>query len=246
MVGIEMVKGIEQLEKSIKEWEEIERREDVISNTPLRGLKNVAFALAQEVPVLGSLVTDTIDRRLEEHQNKVKKALIDTILDYEGIIEPDKIEGVSFIIEYAKTQEVLVRLANDKKVCYICNLFGNYFFAEDHQGDVDLYEEYLNQLSLLSYREIDLLMCLEYFERLISHEHLENKMQRSKKSYGEFKTEAKKRWKISEKQLEGIMMSISKSGFCKELTGTYIGYEGGIFYTTAYFKHFLSYITKRF
>lgn len=118
--------------------------------------------------------------------------------------------------------------------------------AEDHQGDVDLYEEYLNQLFSLSYREIDLLMCLEYFERLVSHEHLENKMQRSKKGIWEIQIRSKKRWKISEKQLEGIMMSISKSGFCKELTGSYIGYEGGIFYTTTYFQHFLMYITKRF
>ncbi|MBO5158061.1 MAG: hypothetical protein J6B94_00525 [Lachnospiraceae bacterium] len=246
MMGIKMENGIEQLEKNVKDWEKIERREEVIRNTPLGGLKSVAFALAQEVPVLGSLVTETIDMRIDEHQSKVKKALIDTILDYEGIIEPDKIEGVSFLIEYAKTQEVLVRLANDKKVCYICNLFGNYFLAENHQGDVDLYEEYLNQLSSLSYREIDLLMCLEHFERLVSHEHLENKMQRSQKAYGKFKLEAKKRWKVSEKQLEGIMMSISKSGFCKELTGIYLGYEGGIFYTTAYFQHFLRYITKRF
>lgn len=240
-----MENGIEYLEKSIQDWEKIESKEELINNSPVRGLKSVAYALVQEVPVLGTLVTEAIDKRIDEHQNKAKKALIDTILDYEGLIKPDKIEGVSFLIEYAKTQEVLVRLANDKKVCYICNLFGNYFLAEDHQGEVDLYEEYLNQLSSLSYREIDLLMCLECFERLVSHEHFDNKMQRSKKAYEQFKSEAKKRWEISEKQLEGIMMSISRSGFCKELTGSYIGYEGGVFYTTAYFQHFLRYITKR-
>lgn len=136
-----MENGIEHLEKSIRDWEKIERKEELISNSPVGGLKSVAYALAQEVPVLGTLVTEAIDKRIDEHQNKVKKALIDTILDYEGLIKPDKIEGVSFLIEYAKTQEVLVRLSNDKKVCYICNLFGNYFLAEDHQGDVDLYED---------------------------------------------------------------------------------------------------------
>ena len=54
--------------------------------------------MAQEVTVLGTLVTEAMDKRIDEHQNKVKKALIDTFLDYEGLIKSDKIEGSKIFV----------------------------------------------------------------------------------------------------------------------------------------------------
>ena len=44
---------------------------------------------------------------------------------------------------------------------------------------------------------------------------------------------------------EGMLVSITRSGFCKETVGMYMGYEGGVYHTTAYFHNFLSYIAKR-
>lgn len=224
-----------ELETALSKYKKIEDFENDHLNT---GLKILVSSLVQEIPVLGSLLIETADTGLQIYQENAKKKLIQSILEYEDRIDPNEIDGISFIVKFAKTQEVITRLANQKKLDYFCNLFCNYFILEKHYDDVDMFEEFLEHLSTLSFREIDLLICLYNNEVKVSGKHFTSELNRRKESYTKFKEEVSKQG-MDLKQLEGMLVSITRSGFCKETVGMYMGYEGGVYHTTAYFHNFL-------
>lgn len=231
----------QNLEEAITKYKNIE---EYTNNPTYKFQISCASTLAQTIPVLGTLLTETAEKGLEMYRDSAKRKLIDSILEYEDQINPAMIDGVSFIMEFAKTQEVITKLANHKKLDYFTNLFCNYFILECHYNNVDIFEEYLEHLSTLSFREIDLLICLYSNEVKTSGKHFNSMLDRRKESYAKFKEEISKKG-IDRKQLEGMLISITRSGFVKETVGMYMGYEGGVYHTTAYFHNFLSYITKR-
>lgn len=233
------------VEECLTEYEMAENLNDINQNPAVTGLKAIGQGLVAEIPVLGTILTDALDKGLEEFQNEKKRRLLDSIVESTSIIAPERIEAVPFIMEFARTQDAINRLANEKKIHYICNLFCNYFLKEDHGQEIDIYEEYLSQIQMLSYREIELLIQLHRFEIEGTHEHVADPYERHEKAYERLKEFAKKEMNISAGELEGIMTSISKSGFCKEETGGRIGYAGGVFCITRYFERFLSYIMER-
>lgn len=235
---------MEELEAALIEYENAENISDIYNNPSIYGLREVAKGLVKTIPVLGEVLDEAINQGLEWHVNTAKNSLIEAILGCPSIIDPEKIEGVSFLIEFAKTQEVVIRLANDKKVQFICNLFTKYFLQECNGGNIDIYEEFLNQITTLSYREIELLIALKHFEQDIDNTGNRSELQLYSSSYHQLISLAKENWNIEEEELSGMMTSISRSGFCKEIVGSYYGYSGGVFQTTAYFNKFLSYIIK--
>lgn len=233
------------MEDSLTEYELAENLNDIYRNPVSAGLKGAAIGLAEAIPMLGTVLGNAVDQGLEYFQNAKKKQLIDSILENKSYILPEQIDAVPFIVEFARTQEVINRLANSRKIQYICNLFNNYFIRESHGEDVDIFEEYLGQIQLLSYREIELLVYLYQQEKKLTHEHGLDAFERHKAACGCLRDMAKANMNLSAAELEGIMTSISKSGFCKEETGTRASYAGGVFYTTQYFERFLGYIMKR-
>ena len=172
------------LEDVITKYKKIEENTNDHTN---KSLNVIVSALVQTIPILGTVLTETAEKGIEIYRDNAKNKLINAILECKDHIDPDKINGVSFILEFAKTQEVITKLANQKKLDYFCNLFCNYFILESHYDDVDIFEEYLEHLSSLSYREINMLICLYNNEVKVSGKHFDSELNRRKESYNKFK-----------------------------------------------------------
>lgn len=232
----------EKMEEYIKDYEVATNLNQISKNPAVNVLKD----LVEKAPVFGKILTNSVDRGLELFQKSKQDKLIQSVIDNENLIAPERIHAVPFVIEYAKTREMLDRLANEKKVKLVCNLFVNYFLKENHEDDVDVYEEYLQHLGQLSVREISLLITLNRYEKESTHIHGLNDFDRHNWAFSKLKGYAKEEWNISESELTGLMTSICRSGFCKEEVGGYLnGYAGGVFFTTQYFEKFFNYIMER-
>ena len=45
--------------------------------------------------------------------------------------------------------------------------------------------------------------------------------------------------------MKNILSAVTRTGFCKEKVGAYLGYEGDVYYTTPLFENFLKCIGVR-
>lgn len=219
-----------------KEEKPEEKVEVTIVNSTIDGVKDISEELRKGVPGLKFVLTEEVEEQIEKQKKAAKKALIHAISECAYDMQPAKIDGVTFLSQYVKTQEMLGSLTDNKKVQYICNLFVQYFILEDHKEDADLFEEFLGSLAALSWRQIELLKLLHQFEKT-SELYLAD-------PYTNLKTEAQKTWGLADDQLEGIMASISKTGFCVEVSNDFFSYGGKAYRTTEYFDMFVKYITK--
>ena len=83
--------------------------------------------------------------------------MLEIILSDSENITSDMVNNVEFIINFARLLEVVNRLASNDKIKYFANLLKNGYFTEDKIAN-DKFEEYLNLVNELSYRELFLLI----------------------------------------------------------------------------------------
>ena len=89
--------------------------------------------------------------------------------------------------------------------------------------DIDLYEENLKRLEELSIREITILAKLHQY----------------KYNNEAFYEDIRKDCGIEKDEVKNILSAVTRTGFCKEKVGAYLGYEGDVYYTTPLFESFL-------
>ena len=139
-----------------------------------------------------------------------------------NLLEQEVVADVPFLMELARTLEVLNRLATNEKVLYIANLFKHTFLLAGDR-DIDLYEENLKRLEELSIREITILAKLHQY----------------KYNNEAFYEDIRKDCGIEKDEVKNILSAVTRTGFCKEKVGAYLGYEGDVYYTTSLFESFL-------
>lgn len=172
-------------------------------------------------------IKDLSEKIIQDSLIKKRKELMEIIMLNKELITVDMIDE-SFIVELANTIRVVDRLATNDKVKYIGNLFRNTFCC-DLKANIDEYEEWLQNLNQLSYRQIQILKLLYDNEQSY----------KEKEVYVNFYKEVEEKFEIEREETESILTSASKSGFCREKVGAILGYKGGEFYTTDYFKKFI-------
>ena len=195
-------------------------------NTPI--LKGLKAGLLSLLPLgVGDGIKETIDEAIDltfgYFRNKKQEEFFDIIRNSNTITK--EMVNVDFVMGYIKALEAVNRLSTNAKVKYIANLFKNTFCIEGKKN-IDEYEEWLANLSSLSYREIKILIML----------YESNKKDEKKEV---FYKNIEKELGLDEENTIAILTSVSKSGFCKEKVGAIVGYTGGEFYTTNYFQRFL-------
>lgn len=115
-----------------------------------------------KIPVIGDLVNASIDKTLEDFQQNKEQELIDVILSDSATITREMVNDVEFLINYARVVEAIKRLASNDKVVFFGNLIRNGYLSGNHIG-VNEFDEYLNILSTMSYREIQYLVDYKKF-----------------------------------------------------------------------------------
>lgn len=222
-----------------------EQLED-IKNNPV--VKATILSLLKAVPMIGELLDGTIDAALTRFQESKRAELLDIILSDSENITTEMVNDVEFIINFAKTLDAVNRLGSNDKVKYFANVIKNGYF-ESEKIDNSEFEEYLFALSTLSYRQINILIDLYVHEKNNVKEYngkdetqKDNKLAGRFKPWKDFVDNVTTKYLITAEDVVSILSSISKTGFCNEITGTYFDYSGGVFYITNSCKRFIKMI----
>ncbi len=134
--------------------------------------KSTPYILLMEmiklIPILGGYVDETIAIKLSNFQSQKRNELIDHIIKDKDLIHNEDISKVEFIIGFTKTVEAVDRLSSISKIKYFSNLLKQSFLKLDNY-DADSFDEHLDTLNSLSYREINLLHAIYKYESTLSN-----------------------------------------------------------------------------
>lgn len=120
-------------------------------------VESILIPVIKSVPVIGDMIDSSMDRVIQDFQKKKENELIDIILKDSNLITPDMVNDIEFIVNYNRTLEAVRRLATNDKVKFFGNLIRNGYLSGKHISCSE-FEEYMDILNTLSYREIQCLV----------------------------------------------------------------------------------------
>lgn len=180
---------------------------------------------------------DIMTAKINSFQNKKKEEFCEIVLSDTSMITIDKVQDVSFVMEFMRTLDVINRISQNDKVIYIAKLFKSSFVLKNiDEFDIDLYEEYLHRLDYLSLKEIDLLISLYKYSN-------ENE-KKSHDEWKDFKVMVAKQISVAEDDIVSIFSGLCMTGFCREYKVNRPS-KGGVeypFFITEYFKNLVNII----
>lgn len=195
---MDRIKTIKNSLSNIKEIKDI-RTSPIVQSTLLSPLK--------AIPIIGDLIDSTTENLLDEFQKKKEQELIDIIFSDTERITTEMVNDVEFIVNFNRTLEVVKRLATNDKIKYFGNLIKNGYMIDKHIEN-SIFEEYLNLLNGLSYREICLLVDFKkWSDKYDSPPNINN--------WKKFKEKYASKYKISYTVIEDIFIKMAQMGFIK-------------------------------
>ena len=190
----------ENFEMAKTELQDMEAIADFFSNPMIKS----GMEMLGEIPGIGCLAKNLLEQEVAGFQKRKREEFLSYITESGELIAKSDVADVPFLMELARTLEVLNRLATNEKVLYIANLFKHAFLLA---GD----------------REITILAKLHQY----------------KYNNEAFYEDIRKDCGIEKDEVKNILSAVTRTGFCKEKVGAYLGYEGDVYYTTPLFESFL-------
>lgn len=193
------------------ESEILEIKQQISKNEKMKSAKEghigiTISSLLGLIPVIGEFVDSEVDKKFTEFQIEKREKLIDVILSDSQKITKDMVQDVEFIINFSKTLEAVNKLATNDKIKYFGNLIRNSYLG-DQKIENDVFEEYLNILNEISFREITYLLFLK-----------DNQMGNGRKGikWIQFTKIFEERFKIPKKNVYNIYYRLKRTGFVDE------------------------------
>ena len=183
------------------------------SNPILRGL-------IQLVPLgIGSAIDVSLTTKLANIKNKRIETFFDTLLKNNLNEDSKLLESEDFLHKYFLTVDLALKTRQEEKIKMFAKMLSNSF----DKNDVDEYEDYLHILNELSYRELYILIELdnshnENFKKFPQ----DNKLQLTERYWNEFYKKIINKFKISEGEINSLLVRLSRSGCYQLLAGEYI------------------------
>lgn len=191
----------EELDVLKSSLQKISEMADIKSNPVV---ESVLRPLVKAFPVIGDMIDSGINKIIKDEQDKKEQELVEYILKNKCAITTNMVNDVEFIINCARVQEAVRRLATNDKVKFFGNLIRNGYLSGEHIKN-DEFEEYLEVLVTLSYRQIE---CLAEFYQ----ESRSTNGGLIDKDWEEFK----KNSKYSETDINFIFKQLVRTGFINE------------------------------
>lgn len=179
-----------------------------IKNNPV--VESVLMPMVKAVPVIGDMIDSSMNKVIEEFQEKKENELIEVILKDKNSITSNMVNDVEFIVNFAKTREAVRRLATNDKVKYFGNLIRNGYLSGEHIENSE-FEEFLDMLNTMSYREIQYLVD---YKRYCDEKSKGKNVKYNKWIY--FSKEYTAIQQITAGELWSIFMRIKGMGFVEE------------------------------
>lgn len=200
----------EEFEVAKAELQSVEEVADIIKNPIVKNM----FLAVQKIPKVGELVSASAEYLLGNFQNKKEQNLNEIIIRDNHTITSNMANDIEFIVNYSRTLDAVRRLATNDKVQFFGNLIRNGYLSGEHIEN-DEFEEYLEVLVTLSYRQLE---CMAEF------------YQKSKLTDGRIIGENwelfKKDSKYSEADINFIFKQLARTGFINEYYES-ISIDGG-------------------
>lgn len=146
----------EEFEEKKLELQNIESIKDVKNNPVVKS----AISLIKSVPFFGEIIDSSIDATFDNNQKKKRAELLEYILSDKQNITSEMVNDIEFIYGYARVVEAINRLAKNDKIKYFANLLKNGYLVERDKVTADEFDEYLDSLNTLSFREIEWLIYM--------------------------------------------------------------------------------------
>jgi len=132
------------------------KKADICDNT----LAQMIVSGLGKFPIVGEVIdvaTIGIREKLKKDRNERLASVLEIIMS-DNTITPDMVNGIEPIMAFAKMFNVARRLIRNDKLKFLANLYKNLILEEDR--DYNQFEEYLERLESLSYRELQILFSL--------------------------------------------------------------------------------------
>lgn len=197
----------DQLEQAKTVLHTINEMADIKGNPVV---ESFLMPVIKSVPVIGDMIDSSMDKVIQDFQQKKENELIDIILKDRNMITSEMVNDVEFIVNYNRTLEVVRRLATNDKVKFFGNLIRNGYLSGEHIACSE-FEEYLDILNTLSYREIQ---CLVDYMLYCEEKTKEKRTQYN--TWEGFSEDYSKKMKISRSDLWSIFTRIKRTGFIEE------------------------------
>lgn len=137
---------------------------DTIIDTKHNPVISAFVSSIKTVPFIGDLIDDSLEYALTDFQSKKQQQLLEVINNASiGTVTFDMVNDVEFIMSFLKTRNAVNKLLNGDKVKFYGNLLVNGYLSERDKISADEFEEYLELINLLSYRELEYLSFFKEF-----------------------------------------------------------------------------------
>lgn len=213
-------------EKNLDALKNTQEVKKVIENPVVKGFTNIAKA----VPSLNFGI-EALDTMLNNRFENKLKLVLDEIINGDEIITPEMLQDIDVISSFLQMMEAVKRTQVNEKIIIFARLFKNFILSENSIKQ-DEYEEYLNVLSELSFREIDILMT--YHNHMNHCKEVSNIFEST--TYQSFKCEIFSRYLITEAELTDILTRMQNKGLCVFYMGHSYNDVNIKTFSTAYFE----------
>nr|WP_308627280.1 hypothetical protein [uncultured Eisenbergiella sp.] len=137
---------------------------DTIIDTKHNPVISAFVSSIKTVPFIGDLIDDSLEYALTDFQSKKQQQLLEVINNASiGIVTFDMVNDVEFIMSFSKTRNAVNKLLSGDKVKFYGNLLVNGYLSERDKISADEFEEYLELINSLSYRELEYLSFFKEF-----------------------------------------------------------------------------------
>lgn len=179
-----------------------------IKSSPV--VDSILMPFVRSVPVIGDMIDSSMNKIIGDFQQKKEQELIEVILKDKNSITSEMVNDVEFIVNFAKTRDAVRRLATNDKVKFFGNLIRNGYLSGNRISNSE-FEEYLDILNTMSYREIQ---CLIDYKLYCDKKGGSNGWRYNYWAY--FSRDYSKSTGIKESELWSIFTRIKRTGFLHE------------------------------
>lgn len=170
------------------------------------------ISLMKEMPFIGDLIDDSLESVLSDFQSKKQQKLLEVIGQASlGTVTSDMVNDVEFIMGFAKIKNAVDKLSNGDKVKFYGNLLVNGYLNDKDKISVDEFDEYLELINSLSYRELEYLSFFKEFSN-------EYKGRLVYQNWRKFCAEFRK--KFPNRDVDSVFKRLQRTGFLSEVIET--------------------------
>ena len=207
-------------------------------------VKAILGAISGDLNIAGSLVENGIEKLLQKRQKDKEKALLEAVF-LDGSVTLNDINE-DFIFEFAMTYNAVIHLLQNEKIIYFANLLKNTVHNSDR--DSNTFQESIERLCSLSYREIEMLLLLnkcqeKYYESNVGMLESSKYIESTKNIWNTFVNNAIEEFGLPKEVIKSIFSGIERTGFCDDVSIVHPGGTVKCYRVSLYFKDFCHDIT---